>query len=403
MVELLERANALSVLNACLSRLKEASEGRVVLVGGEAGVGKTALLRVFCQRQGAEVPALWAGCDPLFTPRPLGPLLSLAESHGGDFEHLVGGSPMPHEVASGLLRLLVSYPSPVFVLEDLHWADEATLDVFRLLVRRVGPAPVLVVASYRDDELDRRHPLRRVLGELATNRSVRRVALGRLSYGAVAQLAAPRGVDAEQLYAKTDGNPFFVAEVLAAGAEEVPSTVRDAVLARAAPLSPDARAVLDAVAVVPAQAELWLVEALAPGSLLALDECLVSGVLVASPAGVAFRHELARQAVEGSLGPGRRTSLHRRALAALAEPPHGEQDLARLAHHAEAAGDAGAVLRFALPAARKAAALGAHREAAAQYGRAPAFRRTPPPRPASPCCGRPGHRNASSLTTTTRP
>jgi predicted ATPase len=206
------------------------------------------------------------------------------------------------------------------------------------------------------------------------------VALAPLSYTAVAQLAAPRGVDAEQLYAKTDGNPFFVAEVLAGGAEEVPSTVRDAVLARVAPLSADTRAVLDAVAVVSAQAELWLVEALAPGSLLALDECLASGVLVPSPAGVAFRHELARQAVEGSLGPGRRTRLHRRALAALAEPPNGEQDLARLAHHAEGAGDAGAVLRFALPAARKAAALGAHRSG-------PPFCRAPLPGPTSRVVG----------------
>lgn len=372
-VELLERANALSVLDACLSRLKDASEGRVVLVGGEAGVGKTSLLKKFCLGQGTQVTALWSGCDPLFTPRPLGPLLSLAESHGGELQCLMAGSPMPHEVASGLLRLLAPHRSPVFVVEDLHWADEATLDVFRLLVRGVESAPVLVVATYRDDELDRRHPLRRVLGELATNRSVRRVALAPLSYAAVAQLAKPKNVDAEQLYAKTDGNPFFVAEVLAAGADEVPSTVRDAVLARVAQLSPDARAVLDAVAVVSAQAELWLIEALAPGSALALDECLASGVLAPGTTGVAFRHELARLAVEGSLGPGRRTGLHHRALAALAEPPLGELDLARLAHHAEAAGDTDAVLRFALPAARKAATIGAHREAAAQYARALRF------------------------------
>jgi predicted ATPase len=303
-VELLERASALGVLNGFLSKLKEAPQGQVVLVGGEAGVGKTSLLKEFCRGQGAQVPAVWAGCDPLFTPRPLGPLLPLTETGGGELEHHQGGSPMPHEVASRLLRLLAPYGPAVFVLEDLHWADEATLDVFRLLVRGVAARPVLVIASYREDELDRRHPLRRVLGELATNPAVRRLTVARLSYQAVAQLAAPRGVDAAQLYRTTGGNPFFVAEILAGGGEEVPPTVRDAVLARVAPLSPDARAVLDAVAVVSAQTELWLVEALAPGSLLALDECLASGVLVPSPGGVTFRHELARLAVEGSIGPG---------------------------------------------------------------------------------------------------
>ena len=144
-------------------------------------------------------------------------------------------------------------------------------------------------------------------------------------------------------------------------------------LARAARLSSAARTVLEAVAVVPPQAELWLLEALAGEAVNGLDECLTSGMLTSESAGVAFRHELARLAVEESLGPHTRVDLHRRALAALVDPPSGTLDLARLAHHAEAAGDVDAVLRFAPAAAAEAASLGAHREAAAQYARALRF------------------------------
>jgi len=145
----------------------------------------------------------------------------------------------------------------------------------------------------------------------------------RLSPGAVAQLAEPYGVDAEELYRKTGGNPFFVVEALATNAEGIPDTVRDAVLARAARLSPAGATLLEAVAVVPPHAEVWLLEALAGDAADSLDECLTSGMLVAQAAGVAFRHELARLAVEASVPPHRRVELHRRALAALADPPGG--------------------------------------------------------------------------------
>jgi DNA-binding CsgD family transcriptional regulator/tetratricopeptide (TPR) repeat protein len=229
--------------------------------------------------------------------------------------------------------------------------------------------PTLLVATYRDDELDRGHPLRRVLGELATSDLVARLKLAPLSQEAVAALAEPHDVDPEELYAKTGGNPFFVVEAIATGAEQIPDTVRDAVLARAAPLSPPAKLLLEAVAIVPQQAELWLLEAIFEPQLRGLDECLASGMLVSRPAGVAFRHELARLAFEDSLSPHRRVELNRRALLALV----GASDPARLAHHAEGAGDAVAVLQFAPAAGARAAELGAHREAAAQYARALRF------------------------------
>jgi DNA-binding CsgD family transcriptional regulator len=367
--DFLERSLELAALGESLNAVQSNSQGHVVLVGGEAGVGKTELLQRFCQAHGGSVHILWGSCDPLFTPRPLGPLMAIAEEAGGELEVVLRQESRPHEVATALARELATRAPSVFVLEDLHWADEATLDVLRLLVRRIEGIPTLVVASYRDDELERDHPLRAVLGELVTTSLVRRLMLAPLSQAGVAQLAEPHGVDADDLYEKTSGNPFFVTEALLASGEEIPATVKDAVLARYARRSDDARTVLDAVAVVPPHAELWLLAELVRQAAQGLDECLASGMLYSKPEGVAFRHELARLAVEGSIGLSQKVALHRSALAALTTPQSGNLDLARLAHHAEAAGDADAVVRFALPAAVRAASLGAHREAAAQFGR----------------------------------
>jgi DNA-binding CsgD family transcriptional regulator len=371
--ELLERSRDLSVLNDSLAIVVSSSQGRLLLVPGEAGVGKTALLGRFCDDQRPSARILWGACDPLFTPRPLGPLLDIAQITQGELKELTESGAKPYEVAAALLRELGTRTPTIVVFEDVHWADEATLDVLRLLGSRIEAAPALVLASYRDDALDRDHPLRIVLGELATGEAVGRLSVAPLSPRAVSRLAEPYGVDAGELYRKTAGNPFFVTEALAAGEGEIPHTVRDAVLARTARLSAAARELLDVVAVVPPQAELWLLEALAGEACERLDECLSSGMLTPGREGVAFRHELARLAVEESLAPNRRVALHRKAAAALSDPPAGAPDLARLAHHADAAGDADAVLSFAPAAAARAASLGAHREASAQYARALRF------------------------------
>ena len=371
--ELLERSQQLALLADRLADVTARSHGRVVLISGEAGIGKTALLRRFCADQGKSVRVLWAACDPLFTPRPLGPLLDLARLIQGALQEQVESGARPHDVAAALLRELESPAPTVLVLEDLHWADEATLDVVRLLAGRVGSVPALVVASYRDDQLHRTHPLRIVLGELPGGDVVRRVHIETLSREAVGTLSQASEIDADELFARTAGNPFFVTEALAAEMELLPPTVRDAVLARAARLTPTARSLLDAVAVVPQRVEVWLLEALATSALDALDECLASGILRGEADGVVFRHELARLAVEEAVAPDRAVVLHRRALDALAEPAIGAPDLARLAHHAEGAGDADAVLRFAPAAAEQALALNSPREAQRQYARALRF------------------------------
>jgi DNA-binding CsgD family transcriptional regulator/tetratricopeptide (TPR) repeat protein len=363
---LLEREQQLARLADLLAEVQASSQGRLVLLGGEAGVGKTALLQRFCDSKPGRGHALWGACVPLRTPRPLGPLVEVAEATGGELERVVAGAARPYEVAEALLRELRRRGLTVLVLEDLHWADEATIDVLALLAARIASAPALVLVSYRDDELDRAHQLRIVLGELV--RRPGRIRLDPLSRAAVGELAASHGVDAHELYLRTGGNPFFVTEVLAAEDERIPETVRDAVLARAGRLSEGARALLDAASVVPGGCDSEVLVEIAGESAEHLDESLASGILAAADGGVTFRHELSRLAVEASVPPERKRVLHRRALIALSAR-RTDSDVAILAHHADSAGDGEGVRRWAPPAAQRAAASGAHREAAEHYRR----------------------------------
>jgi DNA-binding CsgD family transcriptional regulator len=366
---LLERADQLTLLGAALARIAGGAGGGVVLVPGEAGIGKTSLLRQFYVGIGTSARVFRSACDPLFTPRPLGPLVELAEDIRIGLVAELSSGVDAFDVAGVLLRELKLVAPAVVVIEDIHWADEATLDVVRLLARRLEAAPVLLVLSYRDDQLDRTQPLRVVVGELSeAGRVLARLQLAGLSAAAVATLAGRTDLDPAELHDRTGGNPFFVTEVIGAGADSTPLSVRDAVLARAARLSAPARNLLDVAAVVPGEAESWLLATVDPAAMDGLDECVGSGMLTASDGRVRFRHEIARLVIEQSLAPSRRTALNGRVLSVLEKEEDDEvSDPARLAHHAEAAGDGAAVLRYAPDAARMAATLGAHREAARLY------------------------------------
>jgi DNA-binding CsgD family transcriptional regulator/tetratricopeptide (TPR) repeat protein len=350
-MELIERGAYLAALGDHLASAV-AGHGRLVLVGGEAGVGKTSLVRAFADEQAGKARILRAACDGLFTPEPLAPLDELAPG--------LDRNGTRRELFAAALEALGSRTT-IAIVEDMHWADEATLDLLRYLGRRLDGTTALMIATYRDDEIGPQHPLRLVLGDVE---SARRIALPPLTEDGVRTLAEGSGVDPHRLYRQTGGNPFFVTEVLAAGSVGVPSSVRDAVLARAARLDPEARDILDAVAVIGMHTGLPLLEQVLCAPPAKLDQCLAAGVLQSVGGGVGFRHELARRAVEEAINPLRRADYHRRALVALSGA-----DSARLAHHAEAAGDAEAVLDHARAAAEHAAERGAHREAAAQYAR----------------------------------
>jgi DNA-binding CsgD family transcriptional regulator/tetratricopeptide (TPR) repeat protein len=367
---LLEREAQQAALASYAGEARKA-QGRLVLVAGEAGVGKSALVEQL-QRNLPCASWYWGACDGLFTPRPLGPLFDIAAKLGGELLDLCRADAPREELFSALLRQ-VSEPDVlrVVVVEDVHWADEATIDLLRFLGRRIRDATVLLIVTYRDDGLAAGDPLQVALGDLATQRSVRRVSLGPLSAGAVQVMAGGSERDAASLRELTGGNPFYLSQVIAAGTDEIPASARDAVLARTARLDASARTVLDAAALIGTRLEYSLLESVTDCPPSAVDELLAAGLLTGDGAGLKFRHEIARLAVQDAVPAHRRGLIHARILDALRAS--GGDDDARMAFHAEGAGDGPAVMRYAPAAGRRAAELGAHPEAAAQYERALRF------------------------------
>ncbi len=361
-MRLIERSAELAALTDGVAAARSGS-GRIVLVAGEAGVGKSALVDALVPLV-TDTHVHLLACDGQFTPRPLGPLVDLAADVGGRLDVLVRAGAERSELFAALLDVLRQFT--VLVVEDVHWADDATLDLLRFLARRVRTLPCLVVATYRDESAsdDR---LRQVIGELGRQPSTQHLDLLPLSPAAVAELSDGSGLDPAELHRLTGGNAYFVTELLRAGTTELPRTARDAVMARTVQLGPQARTALEVVAVLGQRAKpALLVKAGLDGE--DIDELVAAGLLVVDGDAIGFRHELARVAVDSTIAPYRRIEVHRQVLDALQS--FGCDDDARLAFHAEAAGDVAGVRRWAPRAAERAAALGAHREAVAQYERA---------------------------------
>ncbi|ORW86774.1 LuxR family transcriptional regulator [Mycobacterium sp. IEC1808] len=370
---LLEREAVLAELDG-LTRAVRRGSGRVVLLRGEAGVGKTAVVNAFTAGLDRSVRVLAGGCDPLSAPRPLGPLLDALTGWGPAAAALEAAIDAGDTAAlyRRLLALLRDGQRWVWVIEDAHWADGATLDLLRFVARRSGALPLLLVVTYRDDEVDARHPLSVALGDVATCAAVRRIELKPLSRDAVAVLAATSGINADRLHQLTRGNPFFVTEVLAAGVDALdrnalPRSVSEAVWGRLARLSAEAREIARVVAVCGTNADTALLHQLCPAAGAGLAECLDAGMLVAEGDAIGFRHELARRATLDRIDDYQRRALHTRALAALAEPPVDPNTLAALAFHADEADDSAAAVQYGVAAAQRAAGLGAHRQAAELY------------------------------------
>ncbi|HVS32207.1 MAG TPA: AAA family ATPase, partial [Thermoanaerobaculia bacterium] len=344
--------------------LAAAGRGGVVAVGGEAGIGKTSLLEAFAAAHEETARILWSGCEPLSTPRALGPLHDVARLVRGELERALREREGKSTLFAVALDELTREAPAVLIVEDAHWADDATLDFLKFLGRRVARLPVLVVISYRDDETAAAHPLRLMLGDIPAG-TLERMRLRRLSREAVERLSAQAGRDGREVYEVTGGNSFFVVEILTHDGPGVPESIRDAVQSRAARLTPMAREMLELGSVVPSRAERWLLGDGADAD-AAIEECIGFGALIATGDAVMFRHELARRAIEEALPRNRAAALHRQVLLALESRPE-EVEPARLAHHAILSGDEESALRHLMSAGERASALGAHREAAAHY------------------------------------
>jgi DNA-binding CsgD family transcriptional regulator/tetratricopeptide (TPR) repeat protein len=365
----LEREHELAELAAAAREAAEGA-GSVVLVSGEAGIGKSSLIEAAREVLPARSRLLIGYCDDLATRRALGPLRDLAGSVGTELSRVLDGGGDRNRLLEALRGELSWSAHPtVLAVEDVHWADEATLDVLRWLIRRVASLSAVLVLTYRDDEIVRDHPLTDLLGLISRTERVRRLPLRRLSARAVRRLSADAAVDSTEVYALTSGNPFFVSELLAAGdSGRTPPTVVDAVLARTRALDGSAQDALEQLAVIPSSLSSRLVDRLVPGGVGVLAEAERRGLLTAEPRRIGFRHELIRRAVADALPATRRIELHRRALTALLEAE--QPDLAAIVHHAGEAGDDEMLARYAPRAAAEAVRAGAHREAVAHLRRA---------------------------------
>ena len=366
---LVEREGLLEVLG---ERLQAAArQGHVALLGGEAGIGKTSVLRALAAQHAANRGTVWWGaCDALETPHPLAPLLDIARECAPRFAARLDG-PRPALFEAVIDELRGAATPLLLVVEDAHWADDATLDLLKYLGRRIERTHALLAVSFRDDEVGATHPLRRVLGELPpAARSY--LPLPRLSAAAVQTLAQRAGRRSEGLHAATQGNAFFVTEMLrdtSVPTPAVPRSVQDLVLARFAGLGAGAQALLRLVAVVPGRTERGLADTLLAPPLADIEAALACGLLLADATSLSYRHELGRVAVESALSAPQAQALHAQVLGALsARQAAGEAVApARLVHHAVAAHDRAAVSRHAPQAARQAKDRGAQTEAAAHW------------------------------------
>jgi ATP/maltotriose-dependent transcriptional regulator MalT len=407
------RTRELAELEAALA---DASAGHpsLAFVAGDSGIGKSRLLDEFLRRARAEGARTMTG-DSIELgdgELPYAPLVDalrpLAREHDpvldalapaaraelgallpglGDGAASDGTGDAQARLFEALLTLFdeLAHERPlVLALEDLHWADRSTRSFLAFVSRNLCRERMLVVATYRADELHRRHPLRPLLAELERDANARRLELRPLEPEELAEqladiLGAPPDEDlVDRLWARSEGNPLFTEELLAAGLDGrggLPPTLRDALMVRVERLSAPAQDVLRLLAVGQRLDHTLLAEAGGqdPTTLRdALREAVASHIVVATTDGAyTFRHALLREVVEDDLLPGERAELHL-ALADVLErrPGAGAHLLAGIAHHYLQAGDQAAALTACVRAATAAESVRAHGEAAAQLERA---------------------------------
>ena len=357
---ILEREAELGLLTELLGGVGEFG-GQVVLIRGEAGIGKSALVRAFLDSAAGSAHVHVGFCDDLQTPQPFGPFWDVARDEPA--LQLALKENDRQAVLEILVDLLSTSLRPtVIVIEDTQWSDEATLDAVKYVGRRIARANGLLILTYRVGEVDVDHPLRTVIGDLPPE-SVARIELDGLSRSAVSEIIRGTDLDADRVLEVTLGNPFLVTEMASTDSGDVPGSVRDSVMARVGRLSPQARGVLRVMSVIPERIPLDECEAITGGSPAQLAECERLDLLEVGAETVSFRHELIRRAVEASLTISEGIAIHRELLERLPA----NTSAARLVHHARCAKDVGRLLEYAPGAAKAAAEVGSHREASAHY------------------------------------
>lgn len=357
---LLERKKELAILDDLLADLGS-SGGKVVLVRGEAGIGKSSLVKEFVERHSDDVNTYSGECDDLFITQPLGPFWDMARDEPSLQDPVEDGD-RARLVAVVMDLLSTSLRPGVVVIEDTHWADEATLDAIKYLGRRIARTNGLLILTYRTGEIDYDHPLRGVIGDLPAQ-NVERIELHGLSLAAVSSIVADTSLDPHEVLTATDGNPLFVTEMASADEEAVPTSLQDSVIARVQKLSSGARDMLKILSVIPEPIPRSDALGLTGVSESWIDECQQRGLLDSETEMVRFRHELSRRAVEAAMTTGERASSYRIVLKDLPEKTHP----CLLIHCAAEVNDVDRLIDLAPRSARYAAATGSHRQAVGDF------------------------------------
>lgn len=363
-MRLIERAPYLDQLQSLL-RDAANGNGRVVLLEGEAGAGKSSLAAAFARAVPADTRVLSGACENFGTAEPLGPWRDIAREARWTLTRASGGNWI--SLFSEVLDLLTAERRPtLLVIEDIHWADDATLNLIRYIGRRIRNSCLLSVVTARNDDAPGQTRLRRLLADIPPAHWLR-IDVPPLSKSAVLELAGSQGLDGEAIFSATGGNAYFVSELVdCASRDRLPTTIRDAVLARADTLGETDRETLWAASTSPDAFAPEFIEAMCGGTARAsLEACVSSGLLMPVGGLFMFRHEIARQAIEQSLPPLRRRALNEKALAYFRAS--GDVSIARMVHHAHEAQDMEAITELAPKAAAEAGRLGAHRQAIRHY------------------------------------
>lgn len=359
---LVERERELATVASCADAA-HAGEGQFVVVSGESGAGKTAFVEQVVADGTGLARVLSATCDPLDTPRPLGPVYDIADALSEATRGLLADAEHPYDIFDAVLADLCAEPTTL-VIDDLHWADQGTIDLLRFVLRRIHRRPLLVVGMARDEEVGPTHPLRTLLADIARSGSAHLVALQPLSVDGVRELVADRMVDAAWLHQITGGNAFFVTEMLDHAGGDLPRTVRDAVLGRTGGLDESEWDVLNLLSCSPEALPDYLLAGLGV-TMPTLRRLHDAHLIRRTTRGVGFRHDLCRLAVASVLPPGAEPSLHLRMMSAYEQA--GRTDPAVMTHHALGAGDQQRIRLAAVEAAKTSARSGAHRQAAEFY------------------------------------
>jgi len=365
-MNLLERDEYLQTLRNGFDKTL-AGKGNSILIVGEAGIGKSSLVRSFLEEVQNKSQVFMALCDSLFTPRPLGVLYDLAQQIDPALAGRINITTQRTELFADFVKALTVYHKPVvLVIEDIHWADEASLDFIKYVARRIAQTQCLFILTYRDDEITLQHPLRNVLGELPAG-TFTRVALPPLSKETVQTLANEKGYSGEDVYAVTGGNPFYVNEVLAGYSQGVPENIKDAVLALYNRQKEDTRRMWELLSIMPEGLDYGWLDKIDPQWQEAIDLCLANGILLFRNNRIVFKHELVRRAIETSLSPFKRLDLNKKVLELFSESFEKNGAIERIVHYAKNGALNNIVVQYAPLAAKQAAAFGAHVEAAKLY------------------------------------